>query len=108
MVWYPNNSTKFYAVQLDDILFGNHSMKDKFCKNKTIEKDEYFSSHDGSKFEGCKMVIDSGTYSVKYPKPLLSIIDNAHFAHDFDKLGCSHPNANETITFVASGTGIRY
>lgn len=46
--WYPNNSTTFFTIHLDDILFGNVSMKDRFCKNKTgMSKDPYFKSHEG-------------------------------------------------------------
>jgi len=33
--WYNNNSTKFFTIHLDDILFGNVSVKDSFCNNKT-------------------------------------------------------------------------
>jgi hypothetical protein len=42
--WYPNNSTKFFAIALDDVLFGNFSMKDKFCKNKTTGNHNYFNN----------------------------------------------------------------
>ena len=29
--WYPNNSTNFFTIHLDDVLFGNRSMKHAFC-----------------------------------------------------------------------------
>ena len=58
------------------------------------------------------MIVDSGTYSVKYPVAILESLsheispDSAFLS--MKKLGCASPNTNDTITFVASGTGTKY
>ena len=106
--WYPNNSTNFFTIHLDDVLFGNRSMKHAFCQNKSMQA---VSKHSSSgNFHGCRMIVDSGTYTVKYPEQMFTILNSpkVNWADNFNKYGCDHPEANDTITFVASGTGTRY
>jgi len=56
------------------------------------------------------MIVDSGTYSLKYPNALLHVLRMQKWAdkESFVQQGCHHPSVNHTISFVASGTGTKY